>query len=272
MINIYQKRLSLISLLSFVYLFAFAINGSTPSKTVSPSCSIFSNYKPALGGVPESMDYSQIYSFIDELAQMHIIEIGSVVKPYGRNQIASWLVEAKNAYDVNPQILSKRQAKELAFFLNDFSLERDTIPNGIVNWTNHRTFSLALLQPAFHYNDKNFACKINPIIGADITANKKGAILHRWWGAEIRADIVNHISVWGSIRDHSFSGDWLSKEYYPGGSGAAALLSLPNYLNNLPGAEYHRSKYGGDYAEVNAGIKAYTKWGSVAFLKDKISW
>lgn len=233
---------------------------------------IFSDYKPALGGVPESMDYSQIYSFIDELAQMHIIEIGSVVKPYGRNQIASWLVEAKNAYDVNPQILSKRQAKELAFFLNDFSLERDTIPNGIVNWTNHRTFSLALLQPAFHYNDKYFACKINPIIGADVTVNKKGAILHRWWGAEIRADIVNHVSVWGSIRDHSFSGNWLSKEYYPSGPGANALLSLPQYLNNLPGAEYHRSSYGGDYAEVNAGIKAYTWWGSIALLKDKISW
>ena len=233
---------------------------------------IFSDYKPALGGVPESMDYSQIYSFIDELAQMHIIEIGSVVKPYGRNQIASWLEEAKTVYDENSGKLSKRQYKELLFFLNDYSLERDTIPTGIVNWTNHRSFSLALLQPAFHYNDKLFACKINPIIGADVTANKKGAILHRWWGAEIRADIVNHVSVWGSIRDHSFSGNWLSKEYYPSGPGANALLSLPQYLNNLPGAEYHRSSYGGDYAEVNAGIKAYTWWGSIALLKDKISW
>ena len=233
---------------------------------------IFSDYKPALGGVPESMDYSQIYSFIDELAQMHIIEIGSVVKPYGRNQIASWLEEAKTVYDENPGKLSKRQYKELLFFLNDYSLERDTIPTGIVNWTNHRSFSLALLQPAFHYNDKYFACKINPIIGADVTVNKKGAILHRWWGAEIRADIVNHVSVWGSIRDHSFSGNWLSKEYYPSGPGANALLSLPQYLNNLPGAEYHRSSYGGDYAEVNAGIKAYTWWGSIALLKDKISW
>lgn len=233
---------------------------------------IFSDYKPALGGVPESMDYSQIYSFIDELTQMHIIEIGSVVKPYGRNQIASWLEEAKTVYDENPGKLSKRQYKELLFFLNDYSLERDTIPTGIVNWTNHRSFSLALLQPAFHYNDKYFACKINPIIGADVTVNKKGAILHRWWGAEIRADIVNHVSVWGSIRDHSFSGNWLSKEYYPSGPGANALLSLPQYLNNLPGAEYHRSSYGGDYAEVNAGIKAYTWWGSIALLKDKISW
>lgn len=233
---------------------------------------IFSDYKPALGGVPESMDYSQIYSFIDELAQMHIIEIGSVVKPYGRNQIASWLEEAKTVYDENSGKLSKRQYKELLFFLNDYSLERDTIPTGIVNWTNHRSFSLALLQPAFHYNDKYFACKINPIIGADVTVNKKGAILHRWWGAEIRADIVNHVSVWGSIRDHSFSGNWLSKEYYPSGPGANALLSLPQYLNNLPGVEYHRSSYGGDYAEVNAGIKAYTWWGSIALLKDKISW
>lgn len=233
---------------------------------------IFSDYKPALGGVLESMDYSQIYSFIDELTQMHIIEIGSVVKPYGRNQIASWLEEAKTVYDENSGKLSKRQYKELLFFLNDYSLERDTIPTGIVNWTNHRSFSLALLQPAFHYNDKYFACKINPIIGADVTVNKKGAILHRWWGAEIRADIVNHVSVWGSIRDHSFSGNWLSKEYYPSGPGANALLSLPQYLNNLPGAEYHRSSYGGDYAEVNAGIKAYTWWGSIALLKDKISW
>ena len=49
-------------------------------------------------------------------------------------------------------------------------------------------------------------------------------------------------------------------------------MLFPQYLNNLPGAEYHRSSYGGDYAEVNAGIKAYTWWGSIALLKDKISW
>lgn len=247
-------------------------SGGCPDNGAVTGKSIFSEYKPALGGVPESMDYTQIYGFIDELAQMHVIEIGSVVKPYGRNQIASWLLQAKAVYDENPEALSLRQAKELLFFLNDYALERDTIPTGIVNWTNRRSFSLALLQPAFHYNDKFFACKINPIIGADVTANKKGAILHRWWGAEIRADIVNHVSVWGSIRDHSFSGNWLSKKYYPSGPGANALLSQPQYLNNLPGAEYHRSSYGGDYAEVNAGIKAYTWWGSVAFIKDKISW
>ena len=73
----------------------------------------------ALGGAPEYVGYTQVYDFIDELADMGIVNVNSVVKPYDRNQIAAWLVEAAEV----DSLLSVRQRKELWFYLNDFALE-----------------------------------------------------------------------------------------------------------------------------------------------------
>ena len=304
--------------------------------------------KPAaLGGVPEYLGYTQVYDFVEELADMGIISVNSVVKPYDRNQIAAWLMEAQ-AVD---SLLSVRQRKELRFYLNDFALECEGMYDGVVQWSNvgsivnkelwgetfslkstvnsqqsavkgqqstvngqqidpsvlrtapliqgsnsERTYSpsvlggvpdggggnnsqlysLALLQPAFHYADEWFECKLNPILGMDLTMNGHGMVMHRWYGAEIRTDIMDHVAVWGSIRDHSFSGEYLNDKYYkdvvnlwkPYG----AYLSKPQFLNNLPGAYYHPSSYGGDYAEIRAGIKAYAWWGSIGLVKDNIQW
>ena len=259
----------------------------------------------ALGGVPEYLGYTQVYDFIEELADMKIISVNSVVKPYDRNQIAAWLMEASKV----DTLLSVRQRKELIFYLNDFALECEGIYDGAVQWTNsgswlnrelwkefytiHNSqftihnlidtqqsmdesrFSLSAFSPAFHYADEWFECKFNPIIGMDLTMNGHGMVMHRWWGAEIRADIVDHVAVWGSIRDHSYSGDHLNDEYYASvgqGIGNGARLSQPGYLNNLPGAYYHYMRYGGDYAEVRGGIKAYAWWGSIGLVKDNIQW
>ena len=280
--------------------------------------------KPAaLGGAPEYLGYTQVYDFIDELADMRIISVSSVVKPYDRNQIAAWLMEAAEV----DSLLSVRQRKELLFYLNDFALECEGMYDGIVQWSNvgkvvnkklwkeffelrmengelritdisHGThgehgilsptdsllptpcsllpkFSLSLLQPAFHYADKNFECKINPILGMDLTMNGHGMVMHRWYGAEIRADIVDHVAVWGSIRDHSYSGEHLDEAYFKSvgqSKRQGALLSQPGFLNNLPGGRYHAMSYGGDYGEIRAGIKAYSWWGSIGLVKDNLQW
>ena len=86
----------------------------------------------ALGGAPEYLGYTQVYDFIDELADMRIISVSSVVKPYDRNQIAAWLMEAAAA----DSLLSVRQRKELWFYLNDFALECDGMYDGLVQWSN----------------------------------------------------------------------------------------------------------------------------------------
>ena len=86
----------------------------------------------ALGGAPEYVGYTQVYDFIDELADMGIISVNSVVKPYDRNQIAAWLREAAEV----DSLLSVRQRKELWFYLNDFALECEGMYDGVVQWSN----------------------------------------------------------------------------------------------------------------------------------------
>ncbi len=306
----------------------------------------------ALGGAPEYLGYTQVYDFIDELADMRIISVSSVVKPYDRNQIAAWLMEASKA----DSLLSVRQRKELRFYLNDFALECEGMYDGIVQWSNvgsivnrdlwgdafsmhnaqptvlsfsekctmhnaqqsdpsvlrtaplkqgsnsetvyspsvlggvpeggggnnsqlstlnSQLYSLSLLQPAFHYADKWFECKINPILGMDLTMNRHGMVMHRWYGAEIRADIMDHLAVWGSIRDHSFDGSFLDEAYFKsvGSSNRyGAQLSRPQYLNTEIGVQYKEATYGGDYSEIRAGIKAYAWWGSIGLVKDNLQW
>lgn len=89
-------------------------------------------HSAALGGVPEYLGYTQVYDFIEEMADMGIISVNSVVKPYDRNQIAAWLVEVAEA----DTLLSVRQRKELLFYLNDFALECEGMYDGIVQWSN----------------------------------------------------------------------------------------------------------------------------------------
>ena len=86
----------------------------------------------AVGGAPEYVGYTQVYDFIEELAELKIISVSSVVKPYDRNQIAAWLMEAAEA----EELLSVRHRKELRFYLNDFALEREGMYDGAVQWSN----------------------------------------------------------------------------------------------------------------------------------------
>ena len=85
--------------------------------------------------VYEDINNVGIYEFLDELANLKVIEINSVVKPYSRQFIAEKLLEAKNyvsgfRFQVSgekkskkPYLLNKRQLKELAFYCQDYQLD-----------------------------------------------------------------------------------------------------------------------------------------------------
>lgn len=226
--------------------------------------------------IPVSMEYTQLYSFLDELASEHIIHLNSAIQPYSRKDVAKWLQEAQRA----DSLLSKRKKKELSFYLNEFALECDTVPDNWVEWTNRKTFNLSLAQPSFHYitNDKKFKMSIKPILGMDIYASKKGGIIKRWWGAEFNMDIVNHVSVWGSLRDISWNGTrMLSDKYYNDGYGTyskidGAKLTKPDYLNNLSGVQYKEASYGADFSDSKGGISLYSWWGSISLQRERIKW
>ena len=227
--------------------------------------------------IPVPLTYSQIYDYLDELITDGVITAQTSVRPYTRKQVANMLVAAQNA----DSLLNKRQRADLAFYLNEFALERDTMVNNFVQYTDHSTFSLSLADPQFSYRTRNnlFKMRIRPILGADIMASKKGAILQRWWGAELQMDIARHVSVWGSLRDNSWSGNWLSKTYYPSEGdrmyGArihyGASQQIPA-LNNIPGVQYKEADYGGDFSDSKGGISLYSWWGSIGLQRENIRW
>jgi len=206
--------------------------------------------------IPQHISYTRIYDFLDEMAGDGIIEINSATKPYSRVYISEKLLEANN----QTSQLNKRQQKELRFFINEFALEQNTLPESQLNIWNNSNSKAALFPPAFHYRDTLFRARITPILGMHITRNANGSINKRWYGAEFQAMMGKHLSVYGSLRDISFQGP---------------LLAQPQYLNDFSGCEYKESYAtagGGDFSDSRGGIKYAWNWGSVGLAKDNVIW
>ena len=213
--------------------------------------------------IPEHISYTRIYDYLDELATDGIIELNSVAKPYSRLFIAKKLLEAQTHKDLN-----KRQLEELRFFLNEFALEQDKLPDSKLNLIKNDLLNLALIQPAFNYRDTLFLARITPLLGMDISYNGNGTFTQRWYGADFQTMIGKHLSVYGSLRDISIDASWLKN----GLPVSSALLARPTYLNDFPGYEYKESSLGGDFSDSRGGIKYSWNWGSIGLVKDNIFW
>lgn len=227
--------------------------------------------------IPVPLTQVKLYDFLDELLTDGVVVRQSAVRPYSRQQVAEMLMAAQTA----DSLLNVRQKKDLAFYLNEFALERDTMVSNYVQYTDHSTYNLSLADPQFSYRSKNsmFKMRLRPILGADVTASKKGVLLQRWWGAELQMDIANHVSIWGSLRDNSWSGNWLSKKYYPDDNdrmygarihyGASRIQPA---LTPMTGVQYKEANYGGDFSDSKGGISLYSWWGNIAVQRENIRW
>ncbi len=203
--------------------------------------------------IPEHISYTRIYDYLDEMAGEGLIEINSVVKPYARVFIAQKLLEIQT----QSQQLNKRQKDELTFFLNEFALELNKLPDSKLNIWSKEHSKTTVFQPAFNYRDTLLRVRITPLLGMHITHNKNGNITERWYGADFQAMMGKHLSIYGSLRDISFQGD---------------TLASPGFLNDYPGCEYKESSTGGDFSDSRGGIKYAWNWGSVGLVKDNVVW
>ena len=227
--------------------------------------------------IPVPLTQTKLYDYLDELVTDGVISVQTAVRPYTRNQVAKMLVDAQTA----DSLLNIRQKKELMFYLNEFALERDTMVNNYVQYTDHTTYNLSLADPQFSYmtKDKMFKMRLRPILGAKILASGKGAILQRWYGVDLQMDVAKHLSIWGSLRDNSWSGNWLNKQYYPTNddrrNGArihyGASQTQPA-LSPISGVQYKEANYGGDFSDSKGGISLYSWWGSISLQRENIRW
>lgn len=182
-----------------------------------------------------------VYDFLDELANLKVIDLNSAIKPYSRNFIAGKLNETSKKLSE----LNKRQKQELEFYLKDFNKELK--PN--------KNFKKRL--DLFYYKDTLFTISINPILGIKYYNNESGTEYHRWNGAEAFAYMGKHIGVYANLRDNHES----------------QIVGHPEYLTQHPGGNYKAMKGGGaDYSEMRGGITYSWKWGSLGLVKDHIEW
>ena len=228
--------------------------------------------------IPQMIEYTEVYDFLEELTTDGVIQTNAAVKPYTRDYIAARLMEAQS----RDSLLNKRQKEDLQFYLQDFALECDTLPTyysyGHKHVTQWKTAvsNLNLADPSLHIltKDKIFKMRVRPILGMDLSYNKKGLLTHRVYGAEIQMDIAHHVSIWGSIRDNSWDGTRLKESYFPTiyDQISGARVTKPQYLNNLAGVQYKESNYGGDFSDSRGGISLYAWWGSISVQRERVTW
>ena len=191
--------------------------------------------------VYQHVSNSDIYDFIDELANLQVIEMNTAVKPYARMTIAKKLEEANSKRDQ----LNKRQQKELDFYLSDYNKELKPDKNF------KKRYDL------FYYKDTLFTISVNPILGLSYYTNDTGSFYHRWNGGELFSYIGKNFGFYASLRDNHES----------------RRLSGPSYLNQFDASTYKPdTKGGGDFDEVRGGMTYTWKWGSAGIVKDHFVW
>ena len=227
--------------------------------------------------IPVPLTQVKLYDFLDELLADGVLVHQTAVRPYSRKQVAQMLLEAQAA----DSLLNVRQKKDLAFYLNEYALERDTMVSNYVQYTDHSTYNVSLADPQFSYRSKDnmFKMRLRPILGGNLLMSKKGVIFHRWYGAELQMDIAKHLSIWGSLRDNSWSGDWLNKTYFPtdndrrlGARIHYGASQMQPALMPIAGVQYKEANYGGDFSDSKGGISLYAWWGSISVQRENIRW
>jgi hypothetical protein len=182
-----------------------------------------------------------IYEFLDEMAALQIIDLNSAIKPYSRVFIANKLKKIQQS----DYPFTKRQRKELAFYLKDFNKELK--PAGEFD----KRYDLLFRK------DSLFTLTINPILGIHYFTNDSSDFYHRWNGARAWGYVGKHFGAYASLRDNHES----------------FQLSDESYINHRMGANYKGTKDGGgDYSEMRGGLTWSWKWGTIGLVKDHFSW
>ena len=207
---------------------------------------------------PVHISETDLYDFIDELANEQIIQINSAVKPYSKQQVYNWLQESKKSSD-----LSVRQKNQIQFYLQEYQLvSQDSInPYGaskynlLKTWTNQSAAQLDQL--GYFYKDKNFTFSLKPIWGIDYRTNDSGSVRHFWGGIGAFATVGKNWSFYASLRDNSIT----------------EIMAYPSTFTQEEGGNYkigEGGRPGGDYSEMRGGITYAWDWGDIGLVKDHI--
>jgi len=261
--------------------------------------------------VYEDINNVGIYEFLDELANLKVIEINSVVKPYSRQFIAEKLTEALRRTDGQAEertgklkkgrkavALNKRQMKELMFYLQDYQIDlrckekdtkygiRDTRKKDDDSIKSNRESRIA--DPGsecnLEYNHKlgflfkkkpEFAVPLNPLAfqykGSLLTLSIRPIGGFKYMVNENGSMYHRYWGASAFIYIGKYFGGYASLR----DNYATKLLSQPEYFTQETGGVYkinEGGRIGGDWSEMRGGLNVSWKWGSFGIMKDFFVW
>jgi hypothetical protein len=200
-------------------------------------------------------DYG-IITFLDELASEGIITVNDAVKPYSRQQIAGYLIDA-HLYTGS---LTQRQQKELSFYTRDYRLEVRAVakekgletPENLFREPPASRFSLLINPMAGVWHDSLFTLTVRPILGFSSGHNQAGNCITWRNGGEVFGT-VGKFGFYAALRDNHQD----------------PFLSDTIYLTQQPGGHIKNHT---DWSEMTGGITYTWKWGNIGLLKDSPVW
>ena len=259
--------------------------------------------------VYEDINNVGIYEFLDELANLRVIQINSVIRPYSRQFISEKLMEAleRTSGQVDKRTsgqgkrkgrkrqisLNKRQMKELLFYLQDYQIDaRCAMPdspnkkqqNDGTLYHSPVTGHQSLCEIPVEYDHKigflfkkkkNFAVPLNPL-----AFQYKGSLFTLslrpigGFNYMVNENGSMYHRYWGASAfmyiGKYFGGYASLRDNY-----ATELLSQPDYFTLATGGVYkinEGGREGGDWSEMRGGLNVSWKWGSLGIIKDFFSW
>jgi len=206
--------------------------------------------------VYEHISNTNIYRFIDELADSKVINVTTVVKPYSRVYIADKLLEAK----ANEDQLNQRQKKELDFYLQGFQTEIYYPLKFTPKWSllkKDPKWAATLNPLGVYYKDSLTTLWLNPILGYEYNTNKNGSYKHTYGGLSFGGYIGKHFSFYASLRDNTFTKNVIQPDYFVSGQAAPVKTFAPDDI---------------EFSEARGGISYSWKWGNIDLIKDNVQW
>lgn len=198
--------------------------------------------------VYEHVSHKGIYEFLDEMANIGVIELNALVKPYTHSFINEKLNEAyEYSHDMNP-----RQKGMLNFYMHYFGNE----PPDKYRY-------LDLQRAALVYRDPEFSIRLRPVAGASFIAgsgdiSNVGLInYHRHNGADVVASVNQNWGFYASLRDNYSS----------------MAMVQPMYLTDKTGGAYKMASDSSvEFSEMRCGVLYGNKWITVGLVKDHLEW
>lgn len=202
--------------------------------------------------IPTHLSHEGIYLLLDELATAQVIDLSTLVRPYGRSDIAELLVTA----GTSEVPLTPRQQKEVEFYLRDYGKALPPDRASAASWLWQKKHGDKRFD-VFYYSDSLFRITVNPILGADVWANGNGTFSHWWNGVEVWSS-VGRFGFWASLRDNHESTELTARDFQNDRIGAANLKTFQGGKR--------------DYEEFRGGVTYAWEWGHAGLIMDQFSW